>query len=245
MATAELAVAMPAVVVALTAVLSIGQAVLAQVSCVDSARAGARAAARGEPAAVVAELARGGQLDAAVTLQRHGSLVTVSVSRRLALLLDRGPVVRVGSRAVAQVESSGEAGSVTVLLLAVCLVGVLLATAGAGVGSAVVARHRAQAAADLGALAAADVLVGRAAGQPCAAAVLTARHNGARVTSCQVTGTDVLVRTSVSPRGPIAALGHAVAVARAGAAEPTGVNQVGLSTPGASAGGLGRPRVQS
>ena len=46
-ATAELAVAMPAVMVVLAAVLSVGQAVLAKVTCVDAARAGARAAARG------------------------------------------------------------------------------------------------------------------------------------------------------------------------------------------------------
>ena len=153
-ATAELAVALPAVVVVLAGVLAVGQAVLAQVQCVDAARAGARAAT--------------------------------------------------------------DQGGATILVLCICLLAMVLATAVAATGSAIVARHRAQAAADLGALAAADVLVGRAPGEPCAAAARVAIAQGAAVTDCEVSGTDVLVRASVEPRGPVAALGVAVAAARAG-----------------------------
>ncbi len=219
-ATAELAVALPAVVVVLVGVLAVGQAVLAQVQCVDAARAGARAAARGESASEVSSLAREGAGDVAVTVERQGTLVAVSVSRRLTLL--GGPVIRVQGRAVAQAEqpAATDQGSATILVLGICLIAMVLATAVAATGSAIVARHRAQAAADLGALAAADVLVGRAAGAPCAAAALVVRAQGATLTECELSGTDVLVRASVEPRGPVAALGVAVAAARAGPGRP-------------------------
>ena len=219
-ATAELAVALPAVVVVLAGVLAVGQAVLAQVQCVDAARAGARAAARGESASEVSSLAREGAGDVAVTVERQGTLVAVSVSRRLTLL--GGPVVRVQGRAVAQAEqpAATDQGSATILVLGICLIAMVLATAVAATGSAIVARHRAQAAADLGALAAADVLVGRASGAPCAAAARVASAQGATLTECELSGTDVLVRASVEPRGPVAALGVAVAAARAGPGRP-------------------------
>lgn len=221
-ATAELAVALPAVVVVLAAVLAVGQAVLAQVRCVDAARAGARAAARGEAASEVSALARDGAGDVSVIVERQGTLVSVSVSRRLALLVPRGPVVLVQGRAVAQAEQPAamDQGSATVLILGICLLAMVLATAGAATGSAIVARHRAQAAADLGALAAADVLVGRATGAPCAAAARVVRAQGAAVTGCVLSGNDVLVRAAVEPRGPVAALGVAVAAARAGPGRP-------------------------
>ena len=219
-ATAELAVALPAVVVVLAGVLAVGQAVLAQVQCVDAARAGARAAARGDSAAEVSSLAREGAGDVSVTVERQGKLVAVSVSRRLTLL--GGPVVQVQGRAVAQAEepAATDQGSATILVLSICLLAMVLATAVAATGSAIVARHRAQAAADLGALAAADVLVGRATGEPCAAAARVAFAQGASVTHCEVSGTDVLVRAAVEPRGPAAALGVAVAAARAGPGQP-------------------------
>jgi Flp pilus assembly protein TadG len=116
-ATAELAVAMPAVVVVLAAVLSVGQAVLAKVTCVDAARAGARAAARSggpdqvrQQALAVVQGDRAGE--AAVTVSAAGAtgaadlvVVTVSRSLRLAAL---GPTVRVSASAVAQREQPGE-----------------------------------------------------------------------------------------------------------------------------------------
>ncbi|APE37937.1 pilus assembly protein TadE [Nocardia mangyaensis] len=65
------------------------------------------------------------------------------------------------------------------------------------VGVAVVARHRAQAAADLGALAAAGVLVeGPEAG--CARATELARRMGARVARCVVEHWDVEVTVEVT-----------------------------------------------
>jgi len=69
-ATLELAVAMPAVVLLLAVVLSAADVVVAQVDCVDAARAGARAAARGDSPAVVRA--------SALALAPRGASVTVS-----------------------------------------------------------------------------------------------------------------------------------------------------------------------
>ena len=72
-------------------------------------------------------------------------------------------------------------------MLALGLVAVVasLVLATAALGSAVVARHRAGAAADLAALAAADRQLGRAAGPPCPAARAVASADGAELTSCR------------------------------------------------------------
>jgi Flp pilus assembly protein TadG len=113
--TAELAVAMPAVLVVLAAVLSVGQAVLAQVSCVDAARAGARAAARGDAlddvrqtalTAVAGALRPVGAAD--VDVVQGGDVVVVTVSRPVRLMV-LGPAVRVSGRAVAMRERSAVA----------------------------------------------------------------------------------------------------------------------------------------
>ncbi|TNM38719.1 hypothetical protein FHP29_15520 [Nocardioides albidus] len=78
------------------------------------------------------------------------------------------------------------------------MAGVLLLVGAATgvVGAIVVAHRRAQAAADLAALAAATTL-GRA-GDACTAAAEVARDNGAALTTCQVEGSDVLVEVSVA-----------------------------------------------
>lgn len=94
---------------------------------------------------------------------------------------------------------------------ALFMLALLTVTAGgAQVGSAVVARHRAQAAADLAALAAAGVLP---SGQEtaCGVAREVAAANSATVTACEVAGLDVVVRVEAR-----AAVGVARAVARAG-----------------------------
>lgn len=95
--------------------------------------------------------------------------------------------------------------------LAILLVAVLY------LGAAVLARHRAQHAADLGALAAAVASIG-GADDPCSRArELTAQQDGSpRVTRCALDGQDVLVAVAVHVR-----LGHwgvreAKAQARAG-----------------------------
>lgn len=114
-------------------------------------------------------------------------------------------------------------GSGSVLVLALCLVALALAAAVAGLGSALVARHRAEAAADLAALAAADVLLGRAPGAPCAAAGRLVRRDRAGRTTlddCQIEGRTARVAVSTRPVGWVAALGTATAVARAGPSPP-------------------------
>jgi secretion/DNA translocation related TadE-like protein len=102
-----------------------------------------------------------------------------------------------------------------VWLLAVGLVLLAAGLAGATVGAAHVARHRAQAAADLGALAGA---VHAIEGQPaaCARAAEIVTANGARLTSCELAGLDLTVTVAVAPP-PVTGLGRpAVATARAG-----------------------------
>ncbi len=100
------------------------------------------------------------------------------------------------------------AAALTIAGLAVFLIAML------GVGGAVLARHRAQAAADLGALAAArSQLFGE--GDPCARARdLTARQEGApAVTGCVLDGQDVVVTVTV--RSLLGRFGVRDAVARA------------------------------
>ena len=83
MATAEFAVVLPAVVLVLA--LSLGTLGLAwdQIRCVDAARAGARAASRGDSAgAVVLVASRAAPSEAVVSLVMSGDLVKVSVVSR-------------------------------------------------------------------------------------------------------------------------------------------------------------------
>lgn len=95
-----------------------------------------------------------------------------------------------------------------VVLVTVALVGVR-------VGSAVVARHRAQGAADLAALAAAArVPSGPAAA--CQGALEIARAMGAELADCTVAELDVVIAVVVAAGGPIGA--PARASARAGPA---------------------------
>jgi Flp pilus assembly protein TadG len=78
--TAETALALPAVVLVLATLLGVGQALLARISCVDAARAGARAAARAEPDAQVRLKARRLVPAAAVAVSRVGGVVRVEVT---------------------------------------------------------------------------------------------------------------------------------------------------------------------
>jgi secretion/DNA translocation related TadE-like protein len=113
-----------------------------------------------------------------------------------------------------------------VLVLGVCLAAFAMVTTVAGLGSAVSARHRAESTADLASLAAADVLLGRAAGTPCAAARRVLSDNGhadgASVLGCRVAGRQVWVRVAVRPAGWVALLGRATASASAGPAGTPG-----------------------
>lgn len=107
-----------------------------------------------------------------------------------------------------------ERGAVTVL--AVAVLGLLLLIAGAlGVVGAMIADHRrAQAAADLAALAAAHQL-GRG-GDPCASAAQIAVLNHARLSACAVAGDDVVVTVLVEGPRWLGQAGDLSARARAG-----------------------------
>ena len=80
MVTAEIAVAIPAVVVLLGGLIAVVAAVAAQLRCVDAAREGARAAARGDPQSAVVAIARqAAPAGASVTVSTSGDSVTVTV----------------------------------------------------------------------------------------------------------------------------------------------------------------------
>lgn len=78
--TAETAVALPTLLLVTWLVLAVLRLGDAQLSCQDAARAAARAAARGEPAAVVVETARAAAPDGAqVNVDEQSGLVVVEV----------------------------------------------------------------------------------------------------------------------------------------------------------------------
>jgi secretion/DNA translocation related TadE-like protein len=102
-----------------------------------------------------------------------------------------------------------------VLVLAVGVVLVATGMFGATLGAAHVASHRAQAAADLGALAGATRAVeGPAAACARAAELVTA--NGGRLTHCRLEGMDLTVTVAVSPAAAAGIGRAATATARAG-----------------------------
>jgi secretion/DNA translocation related TadE-like protein len=113
---------------------------------------------------------------------------------------------------------NADRGSAT--LVAVAMVAVLLAITVACVylGSAVTARHRAQAAADLAALAAAGRLA-QGADAACAHAVAVAVAMQATVADCAVDGLDIVVAVDVTSAMGRLGTGTARAVARAGPGE--------------------------
>jgi len=104
--TAEIAVALPALVFVVAIALWGVSAAAAHVACVDAARAGARAAARGEPMpAVQAAVVRGAPSGARVATHRHGDLTEVEVSVEIrAPALSGLPPVVVREHAVAATE---------------------------------------------------------------------------------------------------------------------------------------------
>jgi Flp pilus assembly protein TadG len=83
MATAELAVVLPALALVVAAALTAVSVLLAQLRCVDAAREGARAAARGEPIDVTrSAAARAAPAAATVAVGTEGENVRVTVSAR-------------------------------------------------------------------------------------------------------------------------------------------------------------------
>jgi hypothetical protein len=108
MVTAEFAASFPTIVVVLALALAAVGAATAQLRCVDAARTGARAMARGEaPAAAVAAARGAAPTGADVRIVRHGTHIRVEVRGRVALL---GPLtgrhwtMPVSADAVAEVE---------------------------------------------------------------------------------------------------------------------------------------------
>lgn len=89
-------------------------------------------------------------------------------------------------------------GSGSVLALTLAAIAVVLTTVVVGVAGAWAARQRAGVVADAAALAAADVAVGRAPGNPCESAGEVARANGGTVRACVVEGLVATV-TAVVP----------------------------------------------
>jgi len=109
--------------------------------------------------------------------------------------------------------ATGDRGSATVWVMALSAVLAVVGAAVVLVGAATVARHRAEAAADLAALAAA----GRAAaGDPgaCGLAEEVTQANAATLVSCSV-GTDAIVELRVSVPVHLGRLGTWAAKARA------------------------------
>jgi secretion/DNA translocation related TadE-like protein len=109
----------------------------------------------------------------------------------------------------------GEEGFVTVAVVGLLLVLLCLGGLTATLGSIAVLRHRAAAAADLAAMAAAKhALEGQAAA--CDAARLVAGRQGAVLRSCHLEGWDAVVSVQIAAGGRLAGLGRADGRARAG-----------------------------
>jgi hypothetical protein len=107
--TAETAVAFPALVVVLATALWGVSAAAAQVACVDAARAGARAAARGEPQTEVrAAVLRAAPPRANVSLSRDPVTTRVVVQAEARPLL-KGlfPPLKLRAQAIAATEPEG------------------------------------------------------------------------------------------------------------------------------------------
>lgn len=102
-----------------------------------------------------------------------------------------------------------------------CAVLAAVTVVGVHLGAAVVARHRAQAAADLAALAAAAAVV-NGSSHACAVASDLARRMGTAVAACSVQDLDVLVTVEAAAATGIFLMGPAQAVSRAGPATPEG-----------------------
>jgi secretion/DNA translocation related TadE-like protein len=109
-----------------------------------------------------------------------------------------------------------ERGSATVVGVAAVLAVLAVFAVAFQLGAAVITRHRAEAAADLAALAgAADAVTGDA----CATAARVAQRMAVRLTSCELDGWEVRILVEATPPGPLGQLGTARATARAGQAE--------------------------
>jgi secretion/DNA translocation related TadE-like protein len=111
--------------------------------------------------------------------------------------------------------SSDERGSATIVMLSVIAVVLMLTVSGLFLASAVLASHRARAAADLAALAAAGALIrGEPSAAACQLAERVAGANHGRVEHCTTFGPEV--RLSIAVQAGRSGLGIATARSRAG-----------------------------
>ncbi|MGB0962591.1 MAG: Rv3654c family TadE-like protein [Mycobacterium sp.] len=117
----------------------------------------------------------------------------------------------------------GDRGSASLIAAAMIAALAVVTVGGAHVGAAVIARHRAQAAADLAALAGAAYLPA-GADTACAQAAVLARAMGTIALTCAAEGLDLVVTVEASTAVGPAWMGAARAVARAG---PIDVARVG------------------
>ncbi|SNU02302.1 helicase/secretion neighborhood TadE-like protein [Ruaniaceae bacterium KH17] len=108
-----------------------------------------------------------------------------------------------------RLSANREEGAATVLMLAIVAVVLVLIGFTALLGTASAARHSAQSAADLAALAAAEVHLSH--GSACAIAAQVSELNDAELVGCEIQGEFVVVRVRV----PVAGM-WASATARAG-----------------------------
>ena len=104
----------------------------------------------------------------------------------------------------------GDRGSGGVLALATIALLSVVALAATGVGTALAARQRVIAAADAGALAAADTALGIHPGVPCVVAAEVVAAHGATVAECEVVGVIATVTVQASILGmPVSARARA------------------------------------
>jgi secretion/DNA translocation related TadE-like protein len=117
--------------------------------------------------------------------------------------------------------TESERGSASLWLLGVGLAVLAFAGAVAAAGSVLVAKHRAQAAADLGALAGA-VRAGEGSSAACDRAGQFVAANGARLVECRLDGLDVVIGVEAEPASLGRVAGPARAWARAGPVRASG-----------------------
>jgi secretion/DNA translocation related TadE-like protein len=119
----------------------------------------------------------------------------------------------------------GERGSATVAGAGLVMAVLALFVIEIQLGSAVAARHRAEAAADLAALAsAAQAIAGQEAA--CRSATRVAERMSTTLTSCELHGWDAVVRVSARPARLVEHFGVANATARAGPVQTDQSNSV-------------------
>lgn len=106
----------------------------------------------------------------------------------------------------------GQRGSASVYVLSLVILLMALTLVVAGFAGLATAKHRATAAADLAALAAASA----GGDDGCSVAAGTARRNGARLTSCLRAGSDVTVTVAMVAHAPFGLRPTVTARARAG-----------------------------